>query len=281
MYLIPLLLLFLYTLTCCASAAIAPSRITCIGDSITEGSPSSPCGSLSYVTLLQKQLGNEAYKVWNAGNSSKTMSRHGKCKPIEKQHMQKICSYWSTTSWRRALTSAPHVVTIMLGTNDAKQHNWHRKGKKNKNTYVEDYNIMLRRLEQLTPSPHIFVLIPPTVTQNKFDIDSHVIDNILPPLLHQIVQNFTAIADMTATSSTITTDETASNTPLSSPSHHSHSQSQSPASRVKLVDIHGLFTAHDDLKSLICLDGVHLTPAGNKLVADTLFGLISNLHLRS
>jgi lysophospholipase L1-like esterase len=34
------------------------------------------------------------------------------------------CAYWDTPTWPAALESQPNVVTIMLGTNDAKSFNW-------------------------------------------------------------------------------------------------------------------------------------------------------------
>lgn len=34
------------------------------------------------------------------------------------------CSYWDTPTWPALLNSTPDIVTIMLGTNDAKTFNY-------------------------------------------------------------------------------------------------------------------------------------------------------------
>ncbi len=34
------------------------------------------------------------------------------------------CSYWDTDTYTAAVHSDPDIVTIMLGTNDAKNFNW-------------------------------------------------------------------------------------------------------------------------------------------------------------
>lgn len=246
------------------SVASPPFRVTCIGDSITEGSRTSPCGSLSYVTLLQERLGKDMYSVLNAGNSSKTMSRSGKCNPKSKKRMQKICSYWNTHSWNKAFRSLPDVVTIMLGTNDAKSFNWFGADGKEKNTYVEDFKFMLARLMNLPTSPHIAVMTPPPVKQNKFKIDPHIVRDVLPDILRQLVSNIT-------TTKNVLTGRSAA---------------------VVLVDIHAHFATYNDLPighndttaltqqvpPLVCPeDGVHLTLAGSKLVADILFEVVHKL----
>jgi lysophospholipase L1-like esterase len=300
------LLLLSLLVTFAMGFARPPLRITCIGDSITQGSTISPCGSLSYVTLLQERLGKEHFKVFNAGNSSKTMSRGGKCRPHQKGHMQTICSYWNTINWRQALGSSPDIVTVMLGTNDAKTFNWYTSAEKRRNTFAVDFKFMLMRLLALSPAPHhIFVMTPSPVTTNKLHIDRHVIEHVLPPLLQCIVGNVTAYIDKKTTTAAATT--TAASTPT---------LTYTMKPKVELVDIHHLFSVHSQFnlqtqqaedshsqrmegsatshsqghsqgqtqsqsqaEALVCpQDGVHLTPAGNALIAETLFGLISRLN---
>ena len=92
-------------------------RISCIGDSITLGG-STDCASsdnVSYPAYLQQFLGSD-FVVTNFGDSGKTMLTNGLCGPPAAGN----CSYVSTATWPAALASNPDIVTIALGTNDAK-----------------------------------------------------------------------------------------------------------------------------------------------------------------
>ncbi len=96
-------------------AAAAPqTRISCIGDSITAGVCSQ--NTHGYPAVLQALLG-ASYNVSNYGNSGKTMLTNGLCGPPAGGN----CSYVGTPTWPAALVSQPNIVTIMLGTNDAKE----------------------------------------------------------------------------------------------------------------------------------------------------------------
>jgi lysophospholipase L1-like esterase len=227
------------------------------------------------VTLLQKMLGAEHYTVLNAGNSSRTMSRSGKCGKFAKRSMHHICSYWDTPNWKQALGSTPDVVTIMLGTNDAKSFNWYPKGK-TKNTFTEDFKLMLLRLAHLTPPPrHVIVLTPPPamlpLARDNFSIDPSVLDHILPSLLHQIVSNSTST--FTSLHHTLNRDG------------RSGELKQKQEQLVSLLDVHSLFTTPSSPAGrsmrgdLVCpLDGVHLTPAGNELIASALHVLVKQFY---
>ncbi len=94
-------------------ASAAPIRISCVGDSITAGVCAQHSGG--YPKILQGILGSN-YVVSNFGNSGKTMLTNGLCGPPPGGN----CSYVGTSSYPAALASTPDIVTIMLGTNDAK-----------------------------------------------------------------------------------------------------------------------------------------------------------------
>ena len=100
--------------TCLACVYAHVVRLTCIGDSITEGGG---CHAYSYVDLLGEMLGS-GFKVWNAGKSAQTQLKKGLC------NGSGTCSYWDTDAWQSALDTKADIVTIMLGTNDAKVFNW-------------------------------------------------------------------------------------------------------------------------------------------------------------
>ena len=55
-------------------------------------------------------------------------------------------SYWNTSAFRRALQSKPDVITIMLGTNDAKEENWFGV-QQSGDSFVSDYKVRV---------PHMF-----------------------------------------------------------------------------------------------------------------------------
>ena len=91
-------------------------KITCIGDSITEGGDWQ-VGGVSYCDKLPGILG-EGYEVLNAGCSAHTMFKDG----LENDGSH--VSYWDSKQWIDAQNSEPDIVTIMLGTNDSKLINW-------------------------------------------------------------------------------------------------------------------------------------------------------------
>ena len=105
-------LLITVALVVCIHAHV--TKVTCIGDSITEGGG---CHSGSYVDLLRNLLGSD-FSVLNAGSSGQTQLKKGLC------NGSGTCSYWDTDAWQNALNTKASIITIMLGTNDAKAFNW-------------------------------------------------------------------------------------------------------------------------------------------------------------
>jgi len=120
-------------------------RVSCVGDSITAG----VCGQNGgYPTLLQGLLGS-GYLVQNFGNSGKTMLKKGLCGPPPSGD----CSYWDTPTYPAAMASNPDIVTIMLGTNDAKEFNWFNASTGN---YTQDYYDMIAGFQGLASNPKIY-----------------------------------------------------------------------------------------------------------------------------
>ena len=110
----------------------AQIRVSCVGDSITIYACASN-KTMPYPQQLGRMLGSK-YNVSNLGNSGKTMLKKGICGGGGAGHFSPAnlkcggdCSYWDqkgtccgTTGMAGALASTPDIVTIMLGTNDAK-----------------------------------------------------------------------------------------------------------------------------------------------------------------
>jgi acyl-CoA thioesterase-1 len=220
---------FFFTLLLILPIAIsAVTRVTCIGDSITEGGA---CESSGYVPLLQDYLGDE-FVVTNAGKSSMTMLKKGLCND------QSPCSYWDTDSWQLALSSQPDIVTIMLGTNDAKYpYNWEVKQQEEGDYYSLDYVDMIRQLRRLRPVPHIFLMVPPPLlTPGIYDMNETVVNSIFPKLTRDIATVMDA----------------------------------------EIIDLYTAINNEVDSGILMECDGCHPTAAGNEIIVQTMYPYITD-----
>lgn len=154
-------------------------RVTCIGDSITEGGS---CGVGSYVDKLQSILGDH-YSVYNAGASGMTMLKKGQCD----NSMNSSCSYWDTEAWSQAQESYPDIVTIMLGTNDAKAFNWETIQQSTGDYYALDYVELVQKVQAFKSNPKIYVMVPPPLrSPYPYLMNATVINEIFPTLVRNI-----------------------------------------------------------------------------------------------
>ena len=149
-----------------------PITISCVGDSITVAD-----GDQCYPSQLGRLLG-AGYNVTNRGVSGHTMLNSGLCaaspagswrRPCLHTSDAKTCSgncsYWSTPQFQATLASNPDIITIMLGTNDAKWCNWF--GPPNGlpagagTQFAADYVKMIKLFKSLPSHPKVFVVLPP------------------------------------------------------------------------------------------------------------------------
>jgi len=149
-------------------------RIACVGDSITFGLWASSTG-MSYPKQLQRMLG-PAYLVMNFGESGRTVTAG----------TQNRMSYWESPRFNESLSSAPDIVVIMLGTNDAAKGIWCDRLRQ----FVPSYGHLIRTYLQLNSKPRVFVAEPPPM----YDGSSYsawffpaVVNGVFPDLLPQIV----------------------------------------------------------------------------------------------
>ena len=174
-------------------------RVSCVGDSITfHGCASNE--SMTYPSQLQRLLG-PGYVVENFGDSGKTMLKEGLCgnggEPIPQ--CSGDCSYWHQDTFANALHSSPDIVTIMLGTNDAKYCNFYSTERNGKPKgvgvgYREAYLDMINMFRDLPTRPKIYVAIPPPLTHPPghadkpppFNMSSEVINGVYPILVRDI-----------------------------------------------------------------------------------------------
>jgi lysophospholipase L1-like esterase len=120
----------------------AQTKIACIGASITEGARIENPKENSFPGQLQSLLGTN-YKVENYGVGGTTMLRKGNY------------PYWKTEAYQKALESAPDIVFIDLGGNDAKAVN-----RPFYSELEQDCRDMIRSFKRLPSKPRIIVLLP-------------------------------------------------------------------------------------------------------------------------
>lgn len=157
--------------------------VACVGDSITSHGCAS-ADNMTYVAQLGQMLGPD-YDVINFGWSGHTMLKEGLCGMANSCGGD--CSYW-TTMYQKAITSKPDIVTIMLGTNDAKGCNWYGPpngsppglGVEFRSAYLD----MISQFLSLPTKPKVYVMVPPPLTNPPtrpndpppFNMSRHVIN---------------------------------------------------------------------------------------------------------
>ena len=82
---------------------------------------------------------------------------------VERGWVGANCSYWRTEELLQALTFAPDVVTVMLGTNDAKFRNWGPLSAE----FPVDYQAMIASFKNMSSKPKIWLMVPPPLYQNN------------------------------------------------------------------------------------------------------------------
>ena len=114
-----------------------PTKVACIGTSITYGATIVNMPRDSYPAQLGRLLGTQ-WKVRNFGVNGRTMLKKGNL------------PYWNTPVFEQAMEFLPDVIIIELGTNDSKPQNW-----KYKSEFYDDYKDMINGLLALKSSPKI------------------------------------------------------------------------------------------------------------------------------
>lgn len=136
-------------------------KIACIGDSITYGAGLEDRESQCYPAVMAALLG-DGYEVRNFGSNGATASDSGDY------------PYRNTGFLAQIREFAPDIVTVMLGTNDSKPHNW-GSGK-----YYNGLESIIREAKSLPSSPKVIVFSPTPVSEDSKVIRDAVIrDHIL------------------------------------------------------------------------------------------------------
>jgi lysophospholipase L1-like esterase len=145
--------------------------------------------------MLDEAHGNGTYSVTNLGACGSTMQKKGDS------------PFWQRPQFHALTAARWDIVTIMLGTNDAKDvssghsvTNWHHNcgGVEGTTiqgcTFAEDYHAMIETVSKLGPAqgvpPKIFVMIPPPLMQDDaYGMNQTVINGVLPKLIPMIHDN--------------------------------------------------------------------------------------------
>jgi len=142
-------------------------RVACVGNSITYGRNIRHRGKNSYPAQLGKLLG-ERWDVRNFGVTSATLLKKGDN------------PYWKEPAFYFAQKFKPHVVIVMLGTNDTKPQNW-----RHAKAFVDDYVEMIRTFAELESRPRIWICYPVPAYPGRSGIRDSIIN---PEVLAKIDQ---------------------------------------------------------------------------------------------
>jgi acyl-CoA thioesterase-1 len=132
-------------------------RVIAVGDSITYGLGVADPDEDSYPAQLQDLLGPE-YQVLNYGVSGRTLQDSGDA------------PYRDTAFYPLTLEVDPHIVLIMLGTNDSKPQNWDAEDFERQLTgFVQTY-------EGLPSGPEVYLMTPPAAFADGSEVDADVVE---------------------------------------------------------------------------------------------------------
>ena len=143
-------------------------KVACVGNSITEGFGLENPSMESYPAILQSLLGDD-YEVENFGLSARTLLMKGDLPYMKEQR------------FKDALEFLPDIVTIKLGTNDSKPHNW-----LHKDDFRHDLNTLLDSFSALSSSPKIYLCLPIPSDNKGWGINDSIIYNCIIPIIKEV-----------------------------------------------------------------------------------------------
>ena len=144
-------------------------RIACIGDSLTFGwGLKGAFRKYAYPAVLQEKLGSR-YQVMNFGICDRTL-RDGADKPYRQEKI-----------YAASLSSNPETVVILLGTNDAKPHNWDLNG------YRDDLRSYVSIYRNMDSNPRMILLQPPRAFSIMGKTSDDIQNDIIAGEMHGVI----------------------------------------------------------------------------------------------
>jgi lysophospholipase L1-like esterase len=155
------------TLSACQSG---PTRVACVGDSITFGHGIKDREHDAYPGVLSTMLGQK-YDVRNFGVSGTTTM------------MGTDMPYMNEQAYKDALEFNPQIVTIKLGTNDSKPFNW-----KESEHFKQDLKTLIESFRALPSKPKIWLCLPVPAYGHAWGINDSIISNGVIPFIKEVAQ---------------------------------------------------------------------------------------------
>lgn len=148
-----------------------PTRIACVGASITFGLGLPDRRENCYPAVLGRLLGEE-YQVRNFGYAGATAGRHSQ-EP-----------YWRTPSMTSTERFEPHQVVIALGTNDA-QHQYLEW----LNFFEQDLSDLATHFMELPTVRRVSLVLPPPVFEPLAEISIKRLDDAVRPAVSRVADS--------------------------------------------------------------------------------------------
>jgi alpha-L-fucosidase 2 len=161
-----------------AGCTQVPTKVACIGDSITAGAGLENQSKAAYPSQLDSILG-ENYTVLNCGRSAATLQRSGDL------------PYWVCKEFYNVFAFQPDIILIKLGTNDTKPKNW------NEANFEKDYQAFIDTLRTIPGNPEIIVCLPVPAYQIAWGInDSTLTVGVIPAIRRIAKTNHLQVIDL-------------------------------------------------------------------------------------
>jgi len=155
-----------------------PTRVACVGDSITYGYLLKDRAHDAYPVVLQGILG-PGWQVENFGVSGCTMLKAGD-RP-----------YWKQKALQQALKFASQVVVIQLGTNDTKPQNFTHEA-----NYAADTAALVDQFAKLPSHPKIWLCLPVPIYGNKMMINEQNLESLIAKLRQVALEKSLPVIDL-------------------------------------------------------------------------------------
>lgn len=153
-------------------AHAGPTRVACLGDSITHGVGADT--GWSWPEQLDRML-DANWDVRNYGHSGASVAK-------EEKH-----TIWNQQEYRDALLFHPDIVVILLGTNDTKPDNWAKKDE-----FSRLYKELVVSFQKLSSKPRVFCGTPPYVAKKgAFGINEAGVKEQIP-MIQQVAADWGA-----------------------------------------------------------------------------------------